>query len=117
LLHVQGRDPEAYHSVRNMHTVRRKIQETVDLTVSTTTKIHELDAEFVTLSTTVLSQPSPETILQLKAYKEDLKARLGQIHVIFLLHLLKVISSMTIRIMAFLLSVLFSEGNKIQLRQ
>ena len=64
-----------------MHRVRRQIQEKGEYTTATLTKIHLLDQEYIGLATTVLMQPSPETVLQLKLYKEDLNARYLQITV------------------------------------
>ena len=64
-----------------MHKVRRQIQEKVEMTLTTTGKIHILDREYIGLTTSVLMQPSPETVLQLKLYKQDLDTRYLQIKV------------------------------------
>ena len=51
------------------------------MTLTTTGKIHILDREYIGLTTSVLMQPSPETVLQLKLYKQDLDTRYLQIKV------------------------------------
>ena len=51
------------------------------MTLTTTSKIHILDREYIGLTTSVLMQPSPETVLQLKLYKQDLDTRYLQIKV------------------------------------
>ena len=51
------------------------------MTLTTTAKIHILDSEYIGLTTSVLMQPSPETVLQLKLYKQDLDTRYLQIKV------------------------------------
>ncbi|KAL8615843.1 hypothetical protein ACOMHN_048551 [Nucella lapillus] len=76
---ILARDPEAYETVRNLHKIRQAIQVKVEHTTTTVSEIQLMDREYISLTTSVLMQPSPETVLQLKLYQEELQTRYKQI--------------------------------------
>ncbi|PVD31109.1 hypothetical protein C0Q70_10387 [Pomacea canaliculata] len=73
---LKSRDPAAFEMLQEINTINKQMFSKTNTTKATIEKIHELDTEYVRNQIMVLSHPSPESVLQLKQYKEDLESRL-----------------------------------------
>lgn len=67
----QGRDPAAYKNLRVTHKLQHTLADNVRQVSETVNQIHDLDREYISLRQAVLAHPSPETVLQLKRYRQQ----------------------------------------------
>ena len=67
--------------MKNLRKIRKQIIDKVEEIESAKKQISEHDQEYIHYVHSILTQPSPETVLQLKLYKRELTARLQQVQV------------------------------------